>query len=125
MSDRDRMVRAMCAAVDAGDAAGFGSWFAADAVYRFGNAEPFSGQPAVVAATQGAIDALPWIRHTVDQVAELGDQLFCRFTIHTQAPDGRELALPCVTVITMAGPEIVDYRVHMDLSPALSVPAAA
>ncbi len=58
-------------------------------------------------------------------MAELGAQLFCRFTIHTQAPDGRPLALPCVTVITMAGPQIVDYRVHMDISPALAVPAAA
>ena len=58
------------------------------------------------------------MRHVVDQVAEVGDQLFCRFTIHTEAPDGPALALPCVTVIWLKDDQIVDYRVHMDLSPA-------
>ena len=118
----------MCAAVDAADAAGFGAWFAEDAAYRFGNGETLVGREAVVAATAGAAGALPWVRHTVDQVAEVGDQLFCRFTIETAAPDGTRLALPCVTVITMAGDpleQIVDYRVHMDISPAFeSAPSA-
>jgi hypothetical protein len=60
---------------------------------------------------------MPWVRHRVDQVAHVGDQLFCRFTISTAAADGAEVALPCVTVIWLAGGEIVDYRVHMDLAP--------
>lgn len=119
MSEREAMVHAMCAQVDAGDAEGFGSWFADDATYTFGNGETLVGRDAVVAATAGAAGALPWVRHTVDQVAEVGDQLFCRFTIATEAPDGTLLALPCVTVIEMAGDRVVDYRVHMDISPAL------
>ncbi|GLY54347.1 nuclear transport factor 2 family protein [Lentzea sp. NBRC 102530] len=116
---RADMVRQMCAAVDSGDAEAFGSWFAADARYVFGNDEPLIGRDAVVAATAGAAGALPWVRHVVDQVAEVGDQLFCRFTIETEARDGKQLALPCVTVIWLSGDEIVDYRVHMDISPAL------
>ncbi|WP_439664324.1 nuclear transport factor 2 family protein [Lentzea sp. HUAS TT2] len=118
--DRTDMVRQMCAAVDSGDAEAFGAWFAADATYVFGNNEPLIGRAAVVAATAGAAGALPWVRHVVDQVAEVGDQLFCRFTIETEAPDGKPLALPCVTVIWMSGEEIVDYRVHMDISPAMA-----
>lgn len=114
----DAMVATMCAAVDAGDAELFGSFFATDATYRFGNAEPLRGRDAVVAATAGAADSLPWVRHTVDQVAHVGDQLFCRFTIETAGPDGSTVAMPCVTVIWLAGGEIVDYRVHMDLAPA-------
>lgn len=118
------MVRAMCAAVDAGDAEAFASWFADDATYVFANAEPLTGRAAITAATAGAAGALPWVRHTVEQVAEVGDQLFCRFTIETAAPDGTPLALPCVTVIRLAGDRITDYRVHMDLTPALgAVPA--
>ncbi|MDP9219966.1 MAG: nuclear transport factor 2 family protein [Actinomycetota bacterium] len=109
----------MCAAVDRGDADSFASFFAEGAVYRFGNAEPTNGREAVVAATTGATTALPWVRHTVEQVAEVGDQLFCRFLIETAAPDGGPVALPCVTVIEMDGDEIIDYRVHMDLAPAL------
>lgn len=112
------MVRRMCAAVDAGDAEAFGAWFADDATYTFGNNETLVGRAAVVAATAGAASALPWVRHVVDQVAEVGDQLFCRFTIETEAPDGSALALPCVTVIWLDGEQIVDYRVHMDISPA-------
>jgi ketosteroid isomerase-like protein len=118
VSTRQEMVHAMCAAVDKGDAEAFGSWFADDATYRFGNQEILTGKSAVVAATAGAAGALPWVRHVVDQVAELGDQLFCRFTIETEAPDGTALSLPCVTVIWLADEEIVHYRVHMDITPA-------
>lgn len=125
-SSRTDMVHTMCGQVDSGDAAGFAAWFAPDATYTFGNGAPLIGRDAIEAATEGAASALPWVRHDVDQVAEVGDQLFCRFTIHTEAPDGSELALPCVTVIWMRGPdstEIVDYRVHMDLSPVFGAAA--
>ena len=114
---RDKAVQAMCDAVDAGDAEAFGAWFADDAAYRFNAGEPVHGRPGVIQATRGAIGAMPWVRHHVDQVAHVGDQLFCRFTITTTAAGETEVALPCVTVIWVADGEIVDYRVHMDLSP--------
>lgn len=115
---RDAMVTAMCAAVDRGDAAAFSAWFADDTVYRFGNADELHGRAAVLAATEGAAGALPWVRHTVDQVAHVGDQLFCRFTIATADRGGSELHLPCVTVIGIEDDAIADYRVHMDMTPA-------
>ncbi|MBE1495570.1 uncharacterized protein (TIGR02246 family) [Amycolatopsis lexingtonensis] len=119
--NHERMVREMCAAVDAGDAEAFASWFADDATYVFGNAEPLIGRAAITAATAGAAGALPWVRHVVDQVAVVGeDQLFCRFTIETESPAGQPLALPCVTVMWLEEERIVDYRVHLDLSPALT-----
>jgi ketosteroid isomerase-like protein len=112
------MVAAMCAAVDRGDARAFARWFADDARYRFANADELVGRAAVEAATAGAAGALPWVRHTVDQVAHVGDQLFCRFTIATESSDGTELHLPCVTVIGIEDDAIADYRVHMDMTPA-------
>ena len=118
-SAREEMVRTMCAQVDAGDAAAFAQWFATDATYRFANEPLLVGRAAIEAATAGAAGALPWVRHSVDQIADLGDQLFCCFTIHTASPAGAELAMPCVTVIELADDEIVDYRVHMDITPAL------
>lgn len=118
--DRTWMVHAMCAAVDAGDAESFGAWFTEDATYTFGNDETLVGRAAIIAATAGAAGALPWVHHLVDQIAAVGeDQLFCRFTIKTAAPDGKALALPCVTVIRLADSLVCDYRVHMDLTPAL------
>jgi uncharacterized protein (TIGR02246 family) len=113
------MVRTMCAQVDSGDAGGFAQWFAADATYAFANGPTLVGRDAIEAATAGAAGTLPWVRHAIDQVAELGDQLFCRFTIHTEAPTGAALAMPCVTVIELLDDEIIDYRVHMDITPAL------
>ena len=114
---REAAVRAMCDAVDGGDAEAFGAWFADDAVYRFNAADPVSGRPAVIEATRAAIASMPWVRHTVDQVAHVGDQLFCRFTIATATAGSAEVALPCVTVIWLTNGEIADYRVHMDLTP--------
>jgi hypothetical protein len=104
----------MCDAVDLGDAEAFGAWFADDAIYRFGAGEPVRGRQG---ATRGAIGSRPSVRHHVDQVAHVGDQLFCRFTITGAAADEAEVALPCVTVIWLADREIVDYRVHIDLTP--------
>jgi uncharacterized protein (TIGR02246 family) len=121
---RDRMVAAMCASVDAGDADAFAAWFADDARYRFGNGETTIGRDAVRAATAGAAGALPWVRHTVDQVSYDGDQLYCRFTIATADLAGREVELPCVTVIWIDDGWITDYRVHMDLAPAFAGAAA-
>ncbi|MGW6277025.1 nuclear transport factor 2 family protein [Kribbella sp. NPDC055071] len=118
-SAREEMVRTMCAQVDAGDAAGFARWFAAGATYTFANEPTLVGRQAIEAATAGAAGALPGLRHSIDQVAELGDQLFCRFTIHTETPTGTPVALPCVTVIELHDNEITDYRVHVDLTPAL------
>ena len=40
MTPRAELVHTMCAQVDTGDAAGFASWFAPAATYRFGNGEP-------------------------------------------------------------------------------------
>ncbi|MEQ3551829.1 nuclear transport factor 2 family protein [Pseudonocardia nematodicida] len=119
-ADRAAMVRSMCAAVDAGAAEEFGAWFAPDATYTFGNGETLVGRDAVVAATAGAAGALPWVRHTVEDVAEIDDRLFCRFTIGTESPAGAALALPCLTVIRLGEGGIVDYRVFMDLSPAFA-----
>jgi ketosteroid isomerase-like protein len=114
------MVLAMCAAVDEGDAERFASWFAPDATYRFGNADPIRGHDAIVAATAGAVQLMPGLHHVVDQVARVGDQLFCRFTIEVPRPD-TDLAMPCVTVIWQdADGLIVDYRVHMDPSPVFA-----
>src|SRR5882757_1833485 len=112
-SAREEMVRTMCAQVDSGDAGGFARWFAANATYTFANGPTLVGRDAIEAATAGATAVLPWIRHSIDQVAELGDQLFCRFTIHTETPTGTALAMPCATVIELLDDEIVDYRVHM------------
>lgn len=110
----------MCAAVDRGDAEAFSAWFADDAHYRFANAHPTVGRAAVRAATAEAASSLPWVRHTVDQVAHVGDQLFCRFTISTADSQGRRVALPCVTVLWIKDGWISDYRVHMDLAPAFA-----
>lgn len=38
--------------------------------------------------------------------------------IDTEAPDGTQLAMPCVTVIWMVNGLVSGYRVHMDISPA-------
>ena len=117
---RDAMVTAMCAAVDRGDAQDFSSWFAEDARYRFGSAPATTGRPAVIAATEYAAASLPWVHHTVDQVAHVGDQLFCRFTISTADQSGTQVNLPCVTIIWIADDSIVDYQVVMDLAPAFA-----
>jgi hypothetical protein len=117
---RQAMVHTMCRQVDTGDAEGFARWFADDASYTFGNGESLVGRTAVEQATARASDAIRGLRHEVDQVVEVGEQLFCRFTIHGLAAADRPVALPCVTVIWLGEDDlVVDYRVHMDAAPLL------
>ncbi len=116
---RDIVVRELCAAADAGDGERFGSYFSDSAYFRFGNGDPIQGRGAIAASTDATVSAVLPIHHRIDQIVHAGDQLFCRFTIEATRPDGSVLAMPCVTVIEFAGELIVDYRVHMDISPAL------
>ncbi len=113
------MVRAMCAAADAGDGPTFAAYFAETARFRFGNNEPLTGRAAIAASTTATVDAIWPVRHSVDQVAQVGPQLFCRFTIRVTKPGGAEVAMPCVTVIELHDGLITDYAVHMDITPAL------
>jgi ketosteroid isomerase-like protein len=116
----ETMVRAMCAAADAGDGQAFAAYFAETARFRFGNNEPIEGPAAIAKSTEGTVDAIWPVRHRVDQVAQVGPQLFCRFTISVTRPDGAEIAMPCVTVIELREDGLItDYAVHMDISPAL------
>lgn len=123
------MVHDLCAAVDHHEFEAFGAYFADTAQYRFANSDPVIGRKAIVDATAAAAALMPRVRHRVDQVAVIGRQLFCRFTIEVRAAAGK-VAMPCVTVIELdrpAGPgmatlpKIVDYRVHMDVTPALQL----
>ncbi|MCE0764594.1 nuclear transport factor 2 family protein [Pseudonocardia kujensis] len=119
-AERLELPHLMCAAADAGRAEDFGAWFADDATYTFGNSPTIVGREAVVAATAGAVGSLPWLEHVVEEVTDAGDRLFCRYTIKSGSRTGEALALPCMTVITLGDEgKIVDYRVFMDLSPAL------
>jgi uncharacterized protein (TIGR02246 family) len=113
------MVREMCVAADAADGQRFASYFSPDATFRFGNGDVLVGRPAIAASTEGTVDAIWPMRHRVEQVAEIGNQLFCRFTIVVTPTAGVELDLPCVTVIELSDGFITDYRVHMDITPAL------
>jgi len=119
-AELEAMVRGMCAAADAGDGPAFAAYFTETARFRFGNNEPITGRAAIAASTEGTVDAIWPVRHSVDQVAQVGPQLFCRFTIRVTKPGGAEIALPCVTVIELREDGLItDYAVHMDISPAL------
>ncbi|WP_375492142.1 nuclear transport factor 2 family protein [uncultured Jatrophihabitans sp.] len=120
VSSREAMIRELCAAADAGDGERFASFFSADATFRFANFDELAGRAAIAASTEATVHAIWPTRHRVDQVAEVGDQLFCRFSILVQPPDVAELSLPCVTVVEVGEDGLItDYRVHMDITPAL------
>jgi uncharacterized protein (TIGR02246 family) len=115
----EAMIHAMCAAADAGDGTTFASYFSADATFRFGNQDPLTGRAAIAASTEATVDAIWPVRHVVDQVARIDNQLYCRFTIIATPPDDTQQELPCVTVAELHDGKITDYRVHMDIGPAL------
>ncbi|WP_280246287.1 nuclear transport factor 2 family protein, partial [Nocardia abscessus] len=96
MNDREKMVHAMCAAVDAGQAEAFGAWFSDKATYTFANNETLVGRDAVTAATAGAAAGRAVVSDQIDKKGEVGKKQLLRLTKNNPPPIGPHLAQPCV-----------------------------
>jgi ketosteroid isomerase-like protein len=114
-------VQVMCAALDHGDVETFMSYFADDCRFTFANQPVVAGRADVSAAVAGAAGALPGMRHEIVEVVEQGDTLIAELSISIDSAHQGRVTLPCVSVMRRDGGKIVDYRIHMDLTPVFDV----
>jgi uncharacterized protein (TIGR02246 family) len=114
-------VREMTEALDRGDADGFVGFFSEDASFRFANQERVEGRENIREAVAGALAALKGMHHTVIAVWAPDDEvILAEFAIDFTAADGAQITLPCVSVARVRDGAIFDYRINMDVAPALA-----
>jgi ketosteroid isomerase-like protein len=118
-----RAITAVLAAIDAGDLAAATRQLCDDVTILFGNLEPLVGAAMFTQLFQQFASSLRAVRHEIHDIwpaANDPDVLIATLTAHYTRTDGRRVSLPCCNVFRMRGGLIAEYRVYMDISPALT-----
>lgn len=120
MTEDERIVRNLLAAVDAGDLTSAATLLADDVRFRLGGAEPGIGPAAIAAAFGAMTQTVASLSHDILAVWAVDapePAIICELTAHFQHHDGSRLALPCINVYRLRGGLIADYRIFMDFTP--------
>jgi len=104
--------------VDQRDAAGFAAFFAPEARFVFGNAEPIRGSAAIAEAVTGFFASIGGLHHRIANRWEVGADTVVEATVEYRRLDGGKVSVPAVSIWTRDGAgRITDYRIFADLAP--------
>jgi ketosteroid isomerase-like protein len=118
-------VAQLFATIDAMDTDAFVAFFADDAVFRFGNADPAQGRAAIRETLAGFFGAIGGLRHVVTGIWrgewERGPVISVETAVtYTRADGSRTPTLPATSTLRMNGELIQDYRIFVDATPLFS-----
>lgn len=103
----------------------YASYFAEDASFRFGNAEPIVGRRAIRDAMVVFFSTIMALRHEVVGVWEgewaRGDVYSVETEVSYTRTDDGVVSLPATSTMRMCGDLIQDWRIFADLSPVYEV----
>jgi ketosteroid isomerase-like protein len=123
IASHQHAISAVLAAIDAGDLAAATNYLCDDVTVLFGSFEPLVGAAMFTQLFQQFTTSLAAVRHEIHDVwpaANDPDVLIATMTAHYTRIDGRRVSLPCCNVFRMSRGLIAEYRVYMDISPALA-----
>jgi ketosteroid isomerase-like protein len=104
------------ATIDAGDAAGFVGFLAADAQFRFGNAPVVKGSDAIGTAVTGFFASIRSSRHQLLESWCAKESAGCEGEVTYTRHDGSIMTFPFANVFQMRGSKIASYRIYIDIS---------
>jgi ketosteroid isomerase-like protein len=122
-ASHQRVITAVLAAIDAGELATATRHLCDDVTILFGNLEPLVGAAMFAQLFAQFGSSLQAVRHEIHDIWPVAtdlDVLTAAMTVHYTRTDGRSVSLPCCNVFRMNGDLIAEYRVYMDISPALA-----
>ena len=96
------------------------SFFAEDALYRFGNYPPIRGRPAIRQAAANFRQRVRGVSHAVEGMWESGDTVVSEMEITYTRLDGRQVTVPCCDVFRVNGDKIQEMRIFVDVTPVIS-----
>jgi ketosteroid isomerase-like protein len=111
----------MFAVVDRLDADGFAEYYAADAVLRFGNAEPVHGRDAIRQTYSDFFATLDGLRHEMQHYFHADDTHLAEAHVTYTRKDGSLVTVPAMSVFHTRPDGLIDsYRIYVDLAPLLA-----
>lgn len=117
MTDRDRLLADLFAAIDAMDTPGFLAMLTPSAVFRFGSSPAVHGKDAIGSAVDQFFATIAGIRHDVARQIDDGPILACEGAVTYTRHDATEITLPFANVFELDGDLICGYRVYVDIGP--------
>ena len=103
----------------------YASYFAEDASFRFGNAEPIVGRQTIRDAMVVFFATIKGLRHEVVGVWkgewEQGDVYSVETEVTYTRTDDGVVSLPATSTMRMCGDLIQDWRIFADISPVYEV----
>ncbi|MFD5272190.1 nuclear transport factor 2 family protein [Streptomyces sp. NPDC058335] len=117
-----KTVRSLFTAIDDGNfVSEIDTLVAEDVYFRFGSTEPQSTKAALVGTMEAVGGAIDGIRHDINALWEPEPgTVVVTCDVHYRRSDGRELTLPCCNVFRVRDGLVHDYRIYMDINPALA-----
>jgi ketosteroid isomerase-like protein len=107
-------------AIDAMDAARFGSFITEDGEFRFGSAPVVKGRDAIIAAVNDFFGTIDGLSHSVARVWRDEESLACEGEVCYRRKDGNDVIIPFVDVFDFDGELISSYRIYLDVAPLYS-----
>ncbi len=111
--------------IDEMKAGEYASYFAEDASFRFGNAEPIVGRQTIRDAMVVFFATIKGLRHEVVGVWkgewEQGDVYSVETEVTYTRTDDEVVSLPATSTMRMYGDLIQDWRIFADISPVYEV----
>ena len=108
---------ALLSAVDARDADRFVAFLTDDGKFTYANAPAVVGRSAVRTAVAAFFALVRSLEHTPRHVWTVPGHVVVEGTVRYVRHDGREVTLPFVNVLALAGDRIADYRIYIDGAP--------
>jgi ketosteroid isomerase-like protein len=93
------------------------SFFAEDALYRYGNNPPVRGHQGLKDAMMRLRQGVQRVTHEMKGMWESGDVVVCEMEVTYTRQDGRTVTLPCCDTFRINGDKIQEMRVYVDATP--------
>lgn len=114
----DSFLHRVFAVIDARDSPGFAAFFAAQGVFRFGNAEAAVGRGAIQEFVTGFFSALEGIEHRVEAVRSAeGGWLYVHVHVRYRAAGGATGWIPALVALRQGDGGFAEYNVYCDPAP--------
>jgi ketosteroid isomerase-like protein len=115
-----RDVAPVFADIDAMDAAKFVAHLAPDVRFRFANADPAVGRPAVTQGVEAFWESIDALTHHILKVYEVGDTVIAQIDVEYRRKDGKTVTVPNCDVLTFDGDLVRDWQIYIDLAPVFA-----
>ena len=118
MASSVRWIDELFSVIDEKDTNGFLAFFADNASFRFGNAEPVIGRSAISDAVDDFFASIQACRHRIERTWCEDGATACHGTVTYTLSDGQRVTVPFANAMYHDGDnKIVRYLIHVDASP--------